>query len=123
MKFYKYGTQVFYKQLMDILYVNAEEILQKTSLFKSGWTQEKTRSSRSVIWKYPKGAHTVCGKLRSKKPRLEKMATIKNSHRTTKTRKCESWSEDPEPLTLFGRLGSYTGPIWNDVNTFLPEPI
>ena len=24
-KFYKYGTQVFYKQLMDILYVNAEE--------------------------------------------------------------------------------------------------
>ena len=47
---YEYGTQVFYKQLMDILYVNAEEILQKTSLFKIGRTQEKTRSSWSVIW-------------------------------------------------------------------------
>lgn len=28
-KFYKYGTQVFYKQLMDILYVNAEEFCRK----------------------------------------------------------------------------------------------
>ena len=35
---------------MDILYVNAEEILQKTSLFKIGRTQEKTHSSWSVIW-------------------------------------------------------------------------
>ena len=49
MKFYKYGTQVFYKQLMDILYVNAEGILQKTSLFKNRRTQEKTRSSWSSL--------------------------------------------------------------------------
>ena len=56
--------------------------------------------------KYPAGAHTVCGNLRGKNPRLEKTAAIKDSHRTTKNRK--SWSEDSEPLTLFGRLGLYT---------------
>lgn len=97
-EFYKYGSQGFYKQLMDILYVNDEEILLKTSLFNSGRRQEKTLSSWSVIWvKYPAGAHTVCGKLRSKKPRLEKTATTKDSHRTTKNCKCESWSDDSEP--------------------------
>lgn len=48
MKFYKYGTHVFYKQLMDILYVNAEEFYRNFPF--QGWTdtgnsKEKTRFS------------------------------------------------------------------------------
>lgn len=56
MKFYKYGTQVFYKQLMDILYVNARELCRNFPFQEwtdTGNSEEKTRSSmhdRSVIW-------------------------------------------------------------------------
>jgi len=85
---------------MDILYVNAEEFCRNVPF--QGWTdtgnsKEKTRSSWSVIWvKYHERILFAENSEVKKKTKLEKTAAIKD---TTKKSKCESWSDDSEPLT------------------------
>ena len=70
-----------------------------TSMLRNfaGNSKEKTRSSWSVICvKYQERILFAENSEVKKKKKLEKTAAIKD---TTKKKKCESWSDDSEPLT------------------------